>query len=285
MKAKSTRFAFVIQSYERLDSTVNLIIQLNKFTNYGKIYLSDSGSRGKQLFENEVRDKAGVNINFEYIDNSEYVTATSHMWRIYYLNFENMFLFHDDDLVEESSFLEVLKLLNNNKKINYLCSTNKGDSYFLKNIESLEDQQKINQILKLYFISHNSNCLLITGLFTRYPGRLKNEVGQDFLIEGKYGDVALLSWIFIQKTSKIFNNGYMNYADHDSNDNLVKSLQDRISLSKFVKSQPGFFNNILARLVFYGYRKKRLYFLSGILISIIFPPIWIHLCKKLLARF
>ena len=284
MSKFSTQFSFVIQSYDRLDSTVKLIIQLNQFNTYGKIYLSDSGGRGKKAFENEIVNKKSVNIDFEYIDNSSYKSAIAHMWRIYQLNLENMFLFHDDDLVKESSFFEVLKLINDKKEINYLCSTNKGNSHFLNNIENLEDQKKINQILKLYFLSHDENCLLITGLYTRFPGKLHNEIGSNFIIEGKYGDVALLSWIFMQKSSKIFKNSYMSYINHNSNDNLIRSLEDRISLSNFIENQPGMLNKILSRLVFYGYREKRRHFFSGIFLSIIFPPIWVHLYKKIISR-
>jgi len=284
MQKLDNRYSFVIQSYDRIDSAVKLIIQLSNFSKYGDIYLSDSGGRSKNIFDKEIIKKTGAIIDFKYIDNSKYKNFISHMWNIYSLDLKNMFLFHDDDLVIESSFLNVLNLLIENKEIKYLCSTKRGNSIFLDNFENLSAQEKINQILKIYFLSHNRNCLLITGLFSRHPGMLRKEVDSNFCIDGKYLDVPLLAWIFSQNKSKIFSDSYMKHIDHDSNDNLERSLKDRINLEKFIKKQPGVLNKIIARLIFYGYKEKRKYFLSGILFSLFHPPIWIHLFNKFFNR-
>tara|TARA_B110000503_G_scaffold141307_1_gene234376 strand:- start:1508 stop:2365 length:858 start_codon:yes stop_codon:yes gene_type:complete len=278
------QFSFVIQTFDRVDQTIKLLLQLSSYKNYGKIYLSDSGGRGKLIFERKLSQEGGKGIEFEYIDNSACKTGHLHMWKIYDLNLKNMFLFHDDDLIVNSSFDAVLKTLINNPEIKYLCSTNKGCSNFLDNFDKLSSQRKINQILKLYFLSHNGNCLLLTGLYTKNPGIVRKEIDNNFHISGKYYDVAMISWLFSQEKSKIVDNSYMNYINHDANDNLVRCLESRKSLKDFIRNQPGILNNIISRLIFYGYKSHRVYFISGILFSFFFPPIWLHLYKKIISR-
>ena len=278
------QFSFVIQTFDRVDQTIRLLLQLSSYKNFGKIYLSDSGGRGKLIFQKKLFQSGGKGIEFEYIDSSACKTGPLHMWKIYDLNLKNMFLFHDDDLIVKSSFDAVLKKLIDDSEIKYLCSTNKGHSNFFKNFDNLNTQQKINQIIKLYFLSHNGNCLLLTGLYLKDPGSLKNEIDSNFNISGKYYDVAMLSWLFSQQKSKIIYNSYMNYINHDANDNLVRSIESRKSLKDFISKQPGVFNNIISRLIFYGYKTHRAYFISGLLFTVFFPPIWPHLIRKIVNR-
>ena len=68
-------FSFWIQTNSRTKETLNLMNQLKKFSDYGSIYLSDSGRRGKDHFINAAKNSK-INLpNFNYVDNSKHALS------------------------------------------------------------------------------------------------------------------------------------------------------------------------------------------------------------------
>tara|TARA_B100000900_G_scaffold279213_1_gene238830 strand:- start:560 stop:1423 length:864 start_codon:yes stop_codon:yes gene_type:complete len=279
------RFSFWIQTNSRVQQTLTLMSQLNKFSDYGDIYLSDSGGRTKDFF---IRKSKEFNLSihaFDYIDNSKYFNDPyEHYWSIMNNSEENMFFFHDDDQINYENFLKVLELITKNDEINFLCTTNNGKSKYLNDFKAKNIQQKINNIIKLYFLSHDDNCLLLTGLFIKKPKTLRADAGS-FIVSGMYADVPAMCYMFSRKNSFITPIQYIYHLEHDNNHNKTRSIEDREILSKFILDQPGIFNLIISKLIFHGYPKKIFTFIQGLTISIFYPPIWNALILKIFSKF
>ncbi len=279
------RFSFWIQTHSRVQETLILMNQLNKFSDYGDVYLSDSGGRTKDFFIKK-SEEFDIKINaFNYIDRSKYFNNPhGHAWSIMNNSQENMFHFHDDDQINHENFSKVLELIIKKDEINFLCTTNHGQSKYLKNFEAKSIQQKINNIIKLYFLSHDDNCLLLTGLFIKKPRTLHADAGS-FIVRGMYADVPFMCYMFSRENSLITPIKYIYHLEHDDNHNKTRSIEDREILSKFILDQPGIFNLIISKLIFHGYPKKIFTFIQGLTISIFYPPIWNALILKIFSKF
>ncbi len=279
------RFSFWIQTNSRVRQTLILMNQLNKFSDHGDIYLSDSGGRTKNFFIEKSKE-LNLSINsFNYIDRSKYSNNPSeHAWSIMNNSEDNMFHFHDDDQIDHKNFFKVLELITKKTELSFLCTTNHGHSRYLNNFESKNIQEKINNIIKLYFLSHDDNCPLLTGIFVRKPKTLHVDAGS-FVVNGMYADVPIMCYMFSRKNSLITPIKYVYHIEHNNNHNKTRSAEDREILSKFILDQPGIFNFIISKLIFHGYPKKILTFIQGLTISIFYPPIWNALILKIFSKF
>ena len=104
----------------------------------------------------------------------------------------------------------------------------------------------------------------------------------DGIYNGKYGDIYIMSRLLtLVEKSLLFKHAFLNYIEHDNNDNKIQNLNDRVELSNYIKSCVGFNSFIISRLVFYGYTSKLPSFLLGLSLSIFKPNIFCQLFNKL----
>ena len=161
-----------------------------------------------------------------------------------------------------------------------MCTTKEGYSKFLDNFNRKKPQKRINQILKLYFLSHDNNCLLLTGIFIKEPYKII-ELAGNFARDSKYGDVSLMCYLFSRPNSHVTYNGYVQHIEHAENDNNQRSYKDRKDLSNFISGQPGMTNKIISKLIFFGYPNAKRQLILGLALSAFYPLIWKHLLMKL----
>ena len=277
-------FNLVVMTNSRLESTIRILGQLLNFQEYGSLVLSDSGGRGVEVFREEAL-RIGINISdIKFIDNSEYkLDPIKHFHALLGSEMKNLFIFHDDDEIIEVEFERTLKYLARSE-VKFYCSTKTTNKQFLDALPSYSQVDRLNRVLKAYFLSHDGNCPLLTGLYIKEPAHFLSTISDDFLIRGKYGDVAIMGWCFSQDMAEIAHPPYMKYIEHDSNGNKIRNLKDRIVLSDFVRSRFGLGNRILSLLIFRGYPEKRHLYFLGIFLTIFYPALWLAIVRKLLSR-
>ena len=276
----SKRFNFYIMTNSRLDSTLRLLNQLSKFESFGNIFISDSGSRKKEVFLENYKKIYDHDVVFNFIDNSNYRESPFlHWWSILDKGKENLFVFHDDDIINEKEFT---KILNSNltNRFNYICSTLKGKDSEFSHFEQKSDFERLSNIIKLYFLSPDDNCLLLTGLFIKKPDELRKKIPSEFLIEGNYGDVAFMSWLFSQKDSFVSDSMYIQHIDHGENHNSSRSLYSRDLLHNFIFTRKSFEMKIISFLIYFNYPSRIHYFITGLFLSLFAPSLWLKLLKK-----
>lgn len=278
-------FSFWIQTNSRIEQTLFLIKQLSKFSEYGDIYLSDSGGRTEEFFVKQFKKNNIFIDNLNYVNNHKFCNDPfEHCWTIFASSKNNMFLFHDDDQIHHDNFKNILEFLINNNEIEYLCSTNHGKSKYITDFKKKDTQKRIDNIIKLYFLSPNNNCLLLTGLYVKNPNTLRRDA-KDFIRNSMYGDVSLMCYMFSRNNSHITSHRYIEHIEHPNNHNKTRLLKDRESLSKFISDQNGFMNKIISKLIFINYPKKTWTFLHGLAMSLFYPPIWVDLLSKFFLKF
>lgn len=281
--SSSKRFNFYIMTNSRLDSTLRLLNQLSRFQSFGKVFISDSGSRSKEVFLENYKKIYDHNVDFNFIDNSNYRESPFlHWWSILDKGKENLFVFHDDDIINEKEFL---KILNSNltDRFNYICSTLKGKCSEFSLFEQKSDFERFSSIIKEYFLSPDDNCLLLTGLFIKKPYKLRKKIPSEFLIEGNYGDVAFMSWLFSQSDSFVSDLIYIQHIEHGENHNSSRSLYSRDLLHKFIFNRKSFEMKIISFLIYFNYPSRTHYFIAGLLLSSLAPSLWLKLSKKFLS--
>ena len=260
---KKELFNFVVLTNNREESTRKIILQLGEFLEFGRIIVSDNGCRSEETF------KVG-GIPFIYVDNSKFPSAISHFYNILESEYKNLFVFHDDDQVQSFNFRKTLNYLIDNDSIEYAVSM-RHESH--RNIF----YESYKEIFIDYFLKDNHP--LISGQFIRDGKSLFDKVPDDtkfYITHGKYCDVAIVSLCLINKNSKCFNHNYVEYIEHDSNDNNTKSVESRLILQSFVEKQRGLQNYVMSGLIGYGYlRMLPRYILS--LIMLISQPLLLKL--------
>ena len=104
------KFNFYIMTNSRVKSTAKLLNQLGRLNNFGNIFISDSGGRDKKIFNQALKSISKDNIDFELIDNSKFSESPFlHWWSILDNGKENLFIFHDDDEINEKEFIKILQ--------------------------------------------------------------------------------------------------------------------------------------------------------------------------------
>ena len=274
------KFNFYIMTNSRVKSTVKLLKQLGRFNNFGNIFISDSGGREKKIFDQALKSISKDYIGFELIDNSKFSESPFlHWWSILDNGKENLFIFHDDDEIHENEFIKILQG-NYTDEYDFICSTLKGKNPDFSDHDSKSKTKKINNIIETYILSPSGNCPLLTGLFIKRPYELKAKIPVDFLIEGNYGDVSFMSWLFSRDRSLISNLNYINHIDHGNNHNSVRSTYSRDLLHKFIFQRKSLEMKAISFLIYYKYRKRIHLFILGLIISLFLPRLWPKLTKK-----
>jgi hypothetical protein len=274
------KFNFFIMTNSRVKSTVKVLKQLGRFNNFGNIFISDSGGRGKKIFDQALKNISKDNVDFELIDNSKFSESPSlHWWSILDNGTENLFIFHDDDEIHESEFIKILQG-NYTDQYDFICSTLKGKNPDFSDHDSKSKTEKINNIIETYILSPSGNCPLLTGLFIKRPHELKAKISVDFLIEGNYGDVSLMSWLFSQDRSLISDLNYINHIDHGNNHNSERSTYSRDFLHKFIFQRKSLEMKAISFLIYYKYSERIHMFFVGLIISLFLPRLWPKLIRK-----
>ena len=264
----------------RVKSTAKLLNQLGRLNNFGNIFISDSGGRDKKIFNQALKSISKDNIDFELIDNSKFSESPFlHWWSILDNGKENLFIFHDDDEINEKEFIKILQG-NITDKYDFICSTLKGKNPDFSDHDSKSKTEKINNIIKTYILSPSGNCPLLTGLFIKRPFKLKANIPDDFLIEGNYGDISFMSWLFSQDRSLITDINYINHIEHGENHNSSHSLYSRDLLHKFIFNRKSFEMKIISFLIYFNYPSRIHYFVTGLFLSLFVPNLLLKVLKK-----
>jgi len=261
-------FSFVIQTHSRTPDVIKLIInisELRKFDIEYKIIISDNGNRGRDAFESS-------GFKFDYINNSDSKDGISHLKRIYSSRFENAFFIHDDDRFDIPNLLTAIKFIQNNNP-----SVLISPKYSIKSITNFKNK---TDVFKMYFLNYKNNCPLLSGLYLKTTQTISDNLIIQNIIKSKYADVQFMSKLLTLDKSTLFNLPFVEYNDHEFNDNNSRALSDRIKLSKYIFKQKGLSNYIMSLLVFHGYPSKIHFFLIGFCLSLFNPHIFILLIKK-----
>ena len=240
---KETCFNFIIQSHSRTKEVLRLVKNINELKSHNinfNIILSDNGNRDFNVFK---INKSSV----EYINSNDCLSSSMHVFRIFSLPIENVFYVHDDDLFDTEKLIKAIDFIKiNDPKV--LVSP-KYEIPFIKKFQSR------SEVLKMYFLDHKNNCPLFSGFYIKRMSYIFHYSILDDLYNGKYGDVHIMSGLLNIDNAFLFNFPFLNYNEHDDNDNKFRSLDDRKKLSNYIKSNGGFTNYIISNLIFYVTQK------------------------------
>jgi hypothetical protein len=266
-------WTFLIQSNSRAGRVKNLlksIDSLKLFNREIKIIISDNGNQGKNSF-------ICGDIIFEYIDNSKYNDGASHSHQLLSMDIKNFFYIHDDDQLNINYLLKAMDFIEETNLI-FLVSPK-------LNIPKMINFNSLNKIFEFYFLSPSNNCPLFSGIFISDSNILKKNKFLENLISGKYADVQFVSRLLLCENSYLFNLSYLNYIEHDTNDNKTRNLYDRIQLSQFIRSNSGFSNLVISLLIFHGYKEKFKFFMLGLILGIFYPPTAYKIFNKSIKKY
>ena len=266
-------YSFVIQTHSRTKKVIELLKNINELSKHGikfKIIISDNGNRKKNDFESS-------GISFEYLDNSDCTNASLHVFRIFSLPLSKVFYIHDDDRFNIDNLLLAINYIELHDP-NILVSPKLS-------IEKDIIFKDLEEVFKMYFLNAKNNCPLFSGFYIRNMNIMSEKLILDGIYNGKYGDIYIMSRLLtLVEKSLLFKHAFLNYIEHDNNDNKIRNLNDRVELSNYIKSCVGFNSFIISRLVFYGYTSKLPSFLLGLSLSIFKPNIFCQLFNKLIFK-
>ena len=269
---KETTFNFIIQSHSRTKEVVRLVKNINELKSHNinfNIILSDNGNRNFDDFKIHNR-------SVEYIYSNDCSSPYMHVFRIFSLPIENVFYVHDDDLFDIKKLLKAIDFIKiNDPKV--LVSPK-------FEIPSTKKFKSTSEVLKMYFLDHKNNCPLFSGFYIKSMSYIFDYPILDDLHHGKYGDVEVMSGLLNIDNAFLFNLPFVNYIEHNDNDNKLRSLDDRKKLSTYIKSNGGFTNYIISNLIFYGYPKMIHKLLFGIFLSFFNPFIFFTLLNKTIYK-
>lgn len=267
-------FNIVIQTHSRAKGVYRIIEGFNeskiKNVNFNFI-ISDNGNQ-------EFNEKLIHENNVSIIDNSKFQTSREHTLAIYKLELTNVFIIHDDDTFNLSNLETAIDLINESN-----CDVLVSPKL---EIDTIKEFKIENEVFEFYFLTPNRNCPLISGLYVRKMSIMRPFTDHKHLIAGKYVDVQIITELLVKNhRSLVFNKPFINYNEHDSNDNYVRNLNDRIALSNYISNFRGINNIILSKIIFFGYPAVRIKFIHGILLSFLRPNILQSLILKFIIKF
>lgn len=266
-------FSFVIQTHSRTNNVIELLKNINKLSKFGikfNIIVSDNGGRNKSDFESS-------GVSFKYLDNADCINARLHVLRIFSSSLTRVFYVHDDDRYNIENLLlaiNYIELHDPNILVSPKFSIDKSITF-----------KDLEEVFKMYFLDEKNNCPLFSGFYIRNMNIMSKKLILDGIYNGKYGDVYIMSRLLtLVEKSLLFKHAFLNYTEHDGNDNKIRNLNDREELSNYIKSCGGFTNYIISNVIFNGYTSKLLKFLFGLLLTLFKPKIFIQLYKKLIFK-
>ena len=227
-------FTHAIMSNNRLNELINVIDSLRALCPKDEIVVYDSGGRVDVKCECKKR-------NVRYV-NSNYATSAIQNFETILKNEKSrIFVHHDDDEVNE--YIMPVKDFILQEKLQFATCLQFANSSFDLS-EHLTFTQKIEVILDLYFFDKNGNCPLISGLYI--DNTIEWAFRNEFRYSGRHDDVGIILDLHTRPKSKIFNKPYINYATDVEGENSVKVFEDRLYLSKFLKTLPTKHSNLFA---------------------------------------
>jgi hypothetical protein len=260
-------FTVVIQTNSRAEKIQNILQNFEGWSNDKieiKFIISDNGQQNL--------DKYLCNeFDIKIIDNSNFKTAKGHFLAFTKMELENLFIIHDDDNFHIDNFTNAINFIIENE-VDILISPKKP-------INQTYKPKNILKVFEFYFLDKNNNCPLLSGMYLKDSKKL-DKFTDKYLINGKYADVQIVSELLAANNGYIYHEPFVIYNEHDTNDNLTKSINDRICLHYYLHSFNKFEFQILSRLIYYNYPSKVLDFYTGLVLTLFKPSYLYKLIQK-----
>ena len=240
-----------------------------------RILIADSGRRGEeigailgQLYERVIHietDAADAGANMRAMQD----------------NIEGPCVFyHDDDLFYPEKLKISLNLAGENKSDLMFSMKADGESFGLHS--GNYDVIPVKNILLSYLLDPHGNCPLITGIYFRTKAIFIQVMNfeQEY---GKYSDVLMMS-IAAKQIRNIQIGAYMQYIEHDGNDNNTKDLEGRDGLSNALRTYRDRELNIVSYLIYHGYASRLHYYIYGLILMLTSRFILTKYLSKLVVK-
>jgi hypothetical protein len=190
------------------------------------------------------------------------------------------FYLHDDDEVDSKRLAKIVNhVVTNDVELALSLRLNLGNSHVPM---GMSQQVSKSDVISAYFGDARDNCPMISGFYVRSGGLLKQELLKSDPTN-KYGDVQLIAEL-ANAVESVTVDHYIRYREHAGNDNATRCLRSRILLSEYIASLGGLKNLAISKLVFYGYKGKRLEFILGVILMLASPELCVVYARKLFRR-
>lgn len=266
----------IVLSYSRttqLREIVNLLA-----TNFpdDRLLIADSGCRGDEIGDilGQLYDRV-IHIETDAAD------AAANMRAMQDNIVGPCIFYHDDDLFYPEKLRISLNLAGENKSELMFSMKADGGSFGLHS--GNYDVIAVKNILLSYLLDPHGNCPLITGIYFRTKAtfiqvmNFENEYG-------KYSDVLMMS-IAAKQIRNIQIGAYMQYIEHDGNDNNIRDLEGRDGLSRGLKAYRDHDLNVLSLLIYHGYRDRLHHYILGLILVPTSRLVLTSYVRKLVVKF
>ncbi len=156
------------------------------------------------------------------------------------LNTEFAILLHDDDIVSSNYINSMFQAINEDNLVAVGCNARIFKNNILdtkKNTHSFVKAKKFNNeknFLSQYLPGNKGNAPYPSYIYrTKYLKKAFSNIP----IQGKHSDVAMLSSLLHFGEILWLEKKLMYYRVHDSNDSVIESIPDRISLMNYMKKK------------------------------------------------
>ncbi len=262
-----------ITTFSRKKQLYDVIDQLLEFASPDKIIVFDSGNR------TEI-EKYCSKLKIGYKSDVSVKTADQNIAMVFREQKTPMFIHHDDDQITPE-ILNVKKFVQENPNIDFICSLRLNDSKF--NLLSCKnEEEKINKLLDLYFVSHNRNSPLISGQFV--DNSKPWSYREKYICKGEYNDVGRILDLMTRENSYIANKPYINYNISDGH-NSVPHEQGRQELAKFLRKISPQKGKLYSLICLFNFKRPTFYYFRVMLELIKHPSYFSKLLKKALTQY
>ena len=265
----------IVLSYSRTIQLRELVNLLAINFPDDRILIADSGCRGE-----EIGDILGQLYERVIHIETDAANAAANM-RAMQDNIEGPCVFyHDDDLFYPEKLKISLNLAGENKSDLMFSMKADGESFGLHSRNY--DVIPVKNILLSYLLDPHGNCPLISGIYFRTKATFIQVM--NFELEyGKYSDVLMMS-IAAKQIRNIQVGAYMQYIEHDGNDNNTKDLEGRDGLSNGLRTYRDHDLNILSFLIYHGYLGRLHYYILGLILIPTSRLVLTNYVRKLIVR-
>jgi hypothetical protein len=268
------RSHFVL-SYSRTIQLRELVSLLVRHFPSERVLVADSGQRGERLSE-ILGPLYGQVIHIETVA----AGADSNMKAVEdYIDGPCIF-YHDDDLFYPEKLKLSLKSAEENESDFMISMKEDRDSFGLHS--GNHDLISPKSLILSYLLDPYGNCPLITGIYFRNRDVFKRVMSTESLWL-KYSDVLIMV-----KAVEYFHNiqigAYMQYNEHDGNDNNVRDIAARDALSVGLRSYGDRELNIVSYLIYYGYASRLHYYIYGFILMLTSRFILTKYLSKLVVK-
>ncbi|MDB2554212.1 hypothetical protein N9X74_02410 [Porticoccaceae bacterium] len=268
------RSHFVL-SYSRTIQLRELVSLLVRHFPSERVLIADSGQRGEKLSE-ILGPLYGQVIHIETVATG----ADSNMKAVEdYIDGPCIF-YHDDDLFHPEKLKLSLKSAEENESDFMVSMKEDRDSFGLHS--GNYDIIPSKSVMLSYFLDPYGNCPLMTGMYFRNKDVFRRVMSTEMLWL-KYSDVLI-----VVKAVEYFTNiqigAYMQYNEHDGNDNNVRDIAARDALSVGLRSYGDRELNIVSYLIYHGYARRLNYYIYGLILMLTSRFILTKYLSKLVVK-